>query len=299
MHAYSAYGLQILSDVELQGFPPAVDAVAEQVTIHRGDVPEEPEDGGNDWGNHLHGFAPGIMRFRVDGGHTITYDPLPEADPLFMRTILGGELLAVLLRQRGLLALHASSVSMDGSAIAFVGDSGWGKSTLSTYFTRHGFSLISDDVTCLHVQDNRVDVRPGPASVRLRQDAGRHLVDEYEQLPQVHGETTKRLYVNETREQSQSLPLTAIFLLENTFREEDAILQPRAAHAAVSLLAHTRGNRLLASPEFRTSHLSLCSRLTRSVPVFVLQRRRGLSCLADQFRLVSEAMANCLQETAQ
>lgn len=294
MHSYSAYGLHIISDVDLQGFPPASGEPADSVTICRGYVSEAAEDGHNDWGNHLHGFAPGIMRFRVDGGQTITYDPLPEADPLFMRTILGGELLAVLLRQRGFLTLHASSVSIDGAAIAFVGDSGWGKSTLSTYFTRNGFSLVSDDVTCLSIGQDRVEVRPGPAGVRLQQDAGAHLVDDYERLPRVHGETTKRLYVNEAREIASSVPLTAVFLLENTFRAEDAVLRPRAAHAAVPLLAHTRGNRLLASADFRASHLSLCSQLTKSVPVFVLQRRQGLPFLPEQFRIVRETMASCM-----
>lgn len=46
--------------------------------------------------------------------------------------------------------LHAACVSTDtGFAWALAGSSGTGKSTLSVYLTRHGFSLLSDEMTCI------------------------------------------------------------------------------------------------------------------------------------------------------
>lgn len=46
--------------------------------------------------------------------------------------------------------LHAACVSSNtGSAWALAGSSGTGKSTLSVYLTGHGFSLLSDEMTCI------------------------------------------------------------------------------------------------------------------------------------------------------
>ena len=46
---------------------------------------------------------------------------------------------------RGLFVLHASSVNMNGSAIAFSGFKGYGKSTTAMAFYNQGYSVVADD----------------------------------------------------------------------------------------------------------------------------------------------------------
>ena len=51
------------------------------------------------------------------------------------------QLFLLLLRQRGLLTLHASVIRSKGKDyIGFVGDSGYGKSTLAEYFSQQGYN---------------------------------------------------------------------------------------------------------------------------------------------------------------
>jgi hypothetical protein len=57
--------------------------------------------------------------------------------------------LAELLKRRGLFALHAAGLAIDGRAVLFAGDSGAGKSTLTITLLRKSFGYIADDMVFL------------------------------------------------------------------------------------------------------------------------------------------------------
>ena len=84
--------------------------------------------------------------------------------------LLTGTVSAFLLALRGETVLHASAVSVDGAALAFVGQSGRGKSTVAALLCIAGAELVTDDV---------LTVDPGPpvmctggaSELRLRQAA--------------------------------------------------------------------------------------------------------------------------------
>jgi hypothetical protein len=59
---------------------------------------------------------------------------------------LVGPILAFVLRRRGALLLHGSSVAMGKAAVTFLGPSGAGKSTLAAALAKRGFSLLADDL---------------------------------------------------------------------------------------------------------------------------------------------------------
>ncbi len=58
-----------------------------------------------------------------------------------------GPVLTVALHLQGAVLLHASAVVMQGKAVVFAGDSGSGKSTTVAMLHRHGYTILSDDVT--------------------------------------------------------------------------------------------------------------------------------------------------------
>ncbi|WP_402467051.1 hypothetical protein [Isoptericola aurantiacus] len=86
-----------------------------------------------------------------------------------MASILAvGTLCALLLTLRGRLVLHASAVEVDGAAIAFIGHSGMGKSTMAALMCADGARLLSDDVVPVDPADDVVTVPPGATEIRLR-----------------------------------------------------------------------------------------------------------------------------------
>ncbi|GAB3583510.1 hypothetical protein GCM10027445_58380 [Amycolatopsis endophytica] len=98
----------------------------------------------------------------------VTYFLDPSADHGLLTVLATGALLAVHLTLNSHLVLHASAVRVGSRALAFVGASGMGKSTLAAAFCGRGCSLVADDV--LRVDPDGT-VYPGSTENRLRMGA--------------------------------------------------------------------------------------------------------------------------------
>src|SRR5262249_21201448 len=135
MFSYVAYGLGIESALPLPEFVTA--GTRPEVVIHLGNHYEVPPEAiGQPW--HIRWdredatlFFRDVGVFRVRGGREVIVSPAPGTRASRVRLYLVGTMMAVLLCQRGFLVLHASAVEVDGEAIAFVGASGAGKSSLA------------------------------------------------------------------------------------------------------------------------------------------------------------------------
>jgi hypothetical protein len=115
----------------------------------------------------------GVGRFLVTGGERIEYWAEPGADPAAVEAMLQGGVLGALLHQRGDLPLHATTlVSPDGSrAVAIAGHSGAGKSTTAYALVRRGWTLVSDDLTRITIEEGKAVAWPGRDRIRLMEDA--------------------------------------------------------------------------------------------------------------------------------
>lgn len=58
-----------------------------------------------------------------------------------------GPVLTVALHVQGAVLLHAAAAVWNGRALVFAGDSGSGKSTMAAMLHRHGWTVLSDDIT--------------------------------------------------------------------------------------------------------------------------------------------------------
>jgi hypothetical protein len=72
---------------------------------------------------------------------------------------------------RGFEAIHATAVSIDGAACAFLGPTGAGKSTLAINFASAGAPLLGDDCVVLSVASDAIVLTPGYAGARLWDDS--------------------------------------------------------------------------------------------------------------------------------
>lgn len=109
---------------------------------------------------------PGLCDFVGDRNLAeITAHLHPGADRGLVRVLAAGAVIAVHLKLRHELVMHASAVQLDDRALAFVGASGMGKSTLAAVLCRNGCDLVSDDVL-------RVDVVQWACSVRRHERSG-------------------------------------------------------------------------------------------------------------------------------
>ncbi|TDV46895.1 hypothetical protein [Actinophytocola oryzae] len=112
---------------------------------------------------------PGLCDFVGDAGFAeIAIHLHPGADEGLLPVLIAGALMAMHLMLRNELVLHASAVQTGDAAVAFVGKSGMGKSTLATALCALGHALVSDDL--LRV-DKSLMVYPGATETRLRPNA--------------------------------------------------------------------------------------------------------------------------------
>lgn len=287
MYLYQAYGLHIRSTLPLSGLVRATAGGPADVTIEEGPVALDRWHELNDDGMKLTGVADGVMRFHVMDGERITVELLPGADEEYAQAILTGELFAALLRQRGLLALHASCVAKDGHAVGFIGNSGWGKSTLAMHFVEQGYRLLGDDVLAVSFEGGEPVAIPGYPQVKLREDAGaRYAAETFDGLRAAHSQTDKRLYRCDDAFQEEVIPLWRLYLLEPRRRETTRVVVLPRSETFAALVAHTRGTKLLKNEAFTLAHFSQVQRLMESVPVSLLHREMALDALPDAYEAI-------------
>src|SRR6202012_2899502 len=130
--------------------------------------------------------------FLIRDGREITVDVLPESDPTMVRVVLLGRVIAVVLRQRGWLPLHASGVVIDDECVLFLGATGAGKSTTAAAFYRAGHLVATDDVGAVRIAGGgRCVLQSAWSCVRLRDDV-RLVLDALDPVTGIQAE--KRRY---------------------------------------------------------------------------------------------------------
>jgi hypothetical protein len=100
-------------------------------------------------------------------GRAITYRRLGRATQESLTTYLLGQVLSFSLLSLGCEPLHSTAVMIDGEAVGFLGDCGYGKSTLGAAFVSRGFQLLTDDVLALEERSGVWAAHAGPPRLKL------------------------------------------------------------------------------------------------------------------------------------
>jgi hypothetical protein len=287
-HLHSAFGLVIASDLHLTELPDAAGTPDVEITLAALDDAPAPSDNLVILAepNHVRGWIPTAGAFRVTGGREILLDPIADADERALRLVLVGPLLGVVLSQRGHFVLHASTVAIDGSAVAFYGPSGRGKSTLTAALTKSGYPLIADDMTVICVRDGVHQVQPGFPRVKLWPDSANALVNDAEELPLIHPDRTKRSLSVASHFHSDPLPLVRCYLMEDG--EAESVREMAPTEAILSLVTSTYQAHWMQDTGASGANLLQCGALVRSGIVRALRRRRSFEALPDVIRFIEE-----------
>lgn len=287
---YRVFGLDVQAEIALPELAAAPDAAAldrtTDVTIRIGDAPRPPgavaiaegvaADAGRFWMD-----VPDVARIVVRSGREIVVDPVPGADALVIRAFLLGSALGALLHQRGLLPLHASAVRMGGGAVAFLGASGAGKSTIALHLADRGVgrghATLSDDICALEIVDGATLLHPGPRRMKLWPGSlaatGRDPVGLAPVLPMLD----KYQLPLAGDDAGSAVPLAAVFLLDCGPGTGIEPLPLPAATAA--LVANTFRGELVAPMGRGRTHFDQCLAIARAPGVQRLRREWSLDRL--------------------
>lgn len=115
---------------------------------------------------------PDLADFELDAGaHTVRCHPAPGVSPQTVWHLFHNQVLPLAQSRQGKLVFHASAVQIGGAAVAFMGASGKGKSTLAGSFAASGFPFLTDDGLWVERASGHWLAMPSQPSIRLWDDA--------------------------------------------------------------------------------------------------------------------------------
>lgn len=197
---------------------------------------------------------------------------------------LFGLVLSFILQGRGIYTLHASAVTCQGSAVAFLGSNGWGKSTLAFFFLRQGHELLTDDVLPIVRKGERFFAVPAAPTMNLWPQT----VSELARGQGTAGNSAKRRYSAKdlrVRLCKKEVPVGRLYLLcpAPDEREKIQITSLPPARALLELLAYTRANSMI-DPVGQKELLKLYAGLVARVRL--LTYPRGFAHLPEVYAAV-------------
>lgn len=292
MHSFTAYGLTIESEIRLPELEPS--RAEPDVTVRLRDVPESPDEPVVDGRlyrlsrGHYVAFE-GVGSIFAKDGQTLIVDPADDIPTEILRWLVLGRGFRMLLYQRGYVVLHASAVNVDGRAVAFVGDSGQGKSTTAASFYAEGYTVLTDDVT--PVDPETAEVLPGFQQVKLDREAAEKV--DASLTPNSESNLTRQYYVAPSSFDDESVPLRRIYLLADGSETRIESLPP--SERPFHLMSASTLDYRSPDEEGVESHLDECARLGSNVPVKRLERPRKFDALSDVVSAVEADLAETPQ----
>lgn len=131
---------------------------------------------------HFHGLA----EYKFDPENKeVQFQPISAINTNTVEHLLFNQVIPYIYSYFGLTTLHASAVTrplaLEGSnkkdfrAVAFLGKTGQGKSTILASFCVHGFQMLTDDCLVVEKENKTLFAYPGQPSLRLWDDSAEFL----------------------------------------------------------------------------------------------------------------------------
>jgi hypothetical protein len=214
----------------------------------------------------------------ADGGQ-VRWRRLADAPDEVVFTYLLGQVLSFCLLSRGIEPLHATSVLVDGGAIAFLGGSGQGKSTLAATLLACGHRLITDDVFVVKFEEGRALVYPGLARIKLTPESADAVFRGRRSVP-MNSFTTKMIFpLPPDRHVSCPAPLKALYVIRDDPEDAGIRIGPLEGHAGLlSLIGNTFNDSVLHMPRVR-QQFAFARELLSVVPIKSLSYPKRLDLL--------------------
>lgn len=278
-YSYRLYGLRIKTDLD---FPQLVAEDAETVTepvpeirIEEGEIPKEiirETRRKYDFGPDFSFLSNRTMWMVVEQGRFIRYRRKEGSNPFYVKTYLLGYGMAMIAMQRGQLAIHCSAVADERGAVLIAGESGAGKSTITTMLLEQGYELMADDMAVVEPRTDRTFVYPAFPYQKLCRNVA---VEQGYDL-------TRLLYINEEKDKflvpyrgafsTEARPVKAFIMLGITKGEKVQTGEIMGIHRFPVYADNLFLRHLLQEEKYTPQIGSKCIAMATTVPTFYIAR---------------------------
>lgn len=202
----------------------------------------------------------------------------------FQVYLLGQALSFALVKQR-LEPLHATVVTVDDRAVAFLGSSGSGKSTLAACFLEAGHRLVTDDLLLLHEEPDRLLAYPGPPRLKLFPEIAGRFFPQIADGVAMNADTEKLILGLDPRmKETAPVALAAVYALtipDDNRATEGVNIETLSRRETFFELVKGTFNRHLVSAERLARQFDAATQLSDRLPMARLSYPRSLDRLAE------------------
>ena len=218
---------------------------------------------------------------------TVRRWPVPHADEAHLESLYSNAVLPILGNHRGGLFLHGSAVNIGGQAVAFLGLSRSGKTTLAAALAKLGHPLLTEDVIELAIRPDGYQLQPKKSPLRLFADSVAHIIGKQATALDPTVKLTVPPEAGLTIESSPA-PLSRIYFLGQN-RDAPLAIRPIATAAALKeMLSHS----FILDVEDRqrlNAHFCRIADLSEKIPCFTLDYPRRYTELAGVLQAIIAA----------
>jgi hypothetical protein len=226
---------------------------------------------------------PSLMEFVISSnGRRILGNPLTSDPGDVLEAYLFGAVFSFALLRLGIEQLHATAVVVNDRAIGFMGDGGFGKSTLAGAFVKSGHCLLTDDLLVIqHLNDNSVLARPGLPRLKLRPDSAAALDYSTSDRMMRNRVTGKEMRLLSKEEfYPKDAPLQVLYRLNPVAGESVSIrIEELPQHKAFVGICAATFNSGIRAPERLEQQFLFASRLAAAIPVRLISSPQSFAAL--------------------
>lgn len=213
-------------------------------------------------------------------GRRIAAHPLAENSLEAFSTYMSGQVISYALIKLGIEPLHATVVVVDGSAVAFIGDAGYGKSTLAAAFLKAGHLMLTDDLLVLKGEGRNLFACPGPPRIKLYPEIAKALLSEQATGISMNPYTRKMIIPLYPKQVSREpIPLKAIYVLsspeEQSHSDRVVIRRLSQSRAFLDLISNTFNSRVTHHDRL-AQQFAWAGKLSTEIPLKSLSYRLDL-----------------------
>jgi len=229
-------------------------------------------------------------------GYSIIGHPLKNCSTEAFLNYLLGQTLSFSMVKQGIEPLHSTVIMIDDGAVGFMGNCGYGKSSLGASFLQAGYPLLTDDLLVLKENNGSFLASPGFPRIKLFPKIAKKLIGEkVEGFPM--NNLTSKLILPLDRHQfaSNPIPLRSIYVLSPpapVLRSRKVTIRRLPQRKAFLSLLKNTFNTKVTEPERLKRQFTFFTQVVSKVPIKTLSYPRTLKSLP----LVRETIINDLKD---
>ena len=236
-----------------------------------------------------------VAWFYARSGNYVEIVPAENTSSSTINLYLNGSVCGAILHQRKTLPFHGSCFRYHGLGVMICGDSGVGKSSLTTAFCLQGADFLTDDVTPVLFKNGEPHIQAVSDWIKLWDDSLHQLNQTQNGLERIMPEREKFYFPMHSNTHALT-PLNLIIRL-HVYDQPGVTIEPLTGVVGFTALRNEifRGEYLPGMPDSETAYLSQLIAVGRAVRMVNVYRPRHIAIerlRAELTQLIDAVMPN-------